>query len=155
MLVREWQKGAGMAGNILQSIRNFVEGNRSVRRVADDIELTSELILLVRMIFADGVLQPEEFENFSRICETAFAIPHEDVPEVLKFLKEYGYETKAVNAAAIFAELPVARKRSLLIHMLSVAKSDNELHADEAELIRRTAAILGLTPADITAIRET
>ena len=29
-----------MAPGILQSIRNFVEGNRSVRRVADDIELT-------------------------------------------------------------------------------------------------------------------
>ena len=48
----------------------------------------------------------------------------------------------------------MARKRSLLIHMLSVAKSDNELHDQEAELIRRTAAILGLTPADIVAIHN-
>jgi uncharacterized tellurite resistance protein B-like protein len=30
--------------------------------------------------------------------------------------------------------------------MLEIAKADNELHADEAELIRRTAAILGLDP---------
>ena len=105
------------------------------------------------MIFADGELRPEEFENFSRICETAFAIPRDDVPEVMHFLKEFGYETRAVNAAAIFSELSVARKRSLLIHMLSVAKSDNELHADEAELIRRTASILGLTPAEITAVQ--
>ncbi|MEC9344356.1 MAG: TerB family tellurite resistance protein [Pseudomonadota bacterium] len=143
-----------MANSILQSIRNFVEGNPSVRRVADDIELTSELILLVRMMFADGELREEEFANFERICETAFAIPRKDVPEVLRFLREFGYETRAANAASIFSELPVARKRSLLIHMLSVAKSDNELHADEAELIRRTATLLGLTPGDITAIRE-
>ena len=30
-----------MASNILRSIQEFIEGNRSVRRVADDIELTS------------------------------------------------------------------------------------------------------------------
>lgn len=143
-----------MATGILQSIREFVEGNQSVRRVADDIELTSELILLVRMMFADGELREEEFNNFARICETAFGIPHDDVPEVLRYLREFGYETKAVNAAAIFSDLSVARKRSLLIHMLSVAKSDNELHDHEAELLRRTAAILGLTPADIVALRE-
>jgi len=147
--------GLGAAGNmakgILKSVRKFVEGNQSVRRVADDIELTSELILLVRMIFADGELKKEEFENFARICETAFAIPAADVPDVLRFLKEFGYETKAANAASIFSDLSVTRKRSLLIHMLSVAKSDDELHADEAELIRRTATLLGLTPADITA----
>lgn len=142
-----------MASGILDSIREFIDGNQSVRRVADDIELTSELILLVRMMFADGELREEEYENFARICETAFAIPAKDVPKVLQFLKQFGYETKAVNAASIFAELSAARKRSLLIHMLSIAKSDNELHSDEAELIRRTAAVLGLTPADIKAAR--
>ena len=143
-----------MAPGILKSIQEFIEGNRSVRRVADDIELTSELILLVRMMFADGELRTEEYENFARICETAFAIPAEDVPQVLRYVKEFGYETKAANAASIFAELSPARKRSLLIHMLSIAKSDNDLHSHEAELIRRTASILGLTPADILAARQ-
>lgn len=143
-----------MASGILQTIREFLEGNKSVRRVADDIELTSELILLVRMMFADGELKAEEFENFTRICETAFAIPRQDVGEVLRYLREFGYETKAANAASIFAELSTARKRALLVHMLSIAKSDHELHRDEAELIRRTASLLGLTAAEIKAIRS-
>lgn len=142
-----------MASGILGSLREFVEGNRSVRRVADNIELTSELILLVRMMFADGELKRDELENFTRLCETAFAIPRNDVPKVLRYLKEFGYEIKAANAASIFSELSVARKRALLVHMLSIAKSDNELHEDETELIRRTADILGLTPADIKSIR--
>ncbi|GIL02907.1 MAG: hypothetical protein BroJett030_28060 [Alphaproteobacteria bacterium] len=143
-----------MAGGILGTIREFVEGNKSVRRVADDIELTSELILLVRMMFADGELKREELANFTRLCETAFAIPPHDVAKVLRYLKDFGYEIKAENAAALFADLSVARKRALLVHMLSIAKSDNELHHDEAELIRRTAVILGLTPADIRRLRQ-
>ena len=142
-----------MVSGILDTLREFVEGNRSVRRVADDIELTSELILLVRMMFADGELKRDELANFRRLCETAFAIPGEDVPEVLRYLGDFGYETKAANAASVFAELSVERKRALLVHMLSIAKSDNELHHDESELIRRTAEILGLTPSAILATR--
>jgi uncharacterized tellurite resistance protein B-like protein len=143
-----------MAKSLLEQLREFVEGNRSVRKVADDIRLTSELILLVRMMFADGELKPEEIGNFKRICKTAFDIPEQDVPEVLQYLKNYGYETTASDAAAMFEELPVERKKALLVHMLSIAKSDHELHVDEAELIRRTAINLGLSSDDIRAARS-
>jgi uncharacterized tellurite resistance protein B-like protein len=143
-----------MAKSLLEQLREFVEGNRSVRKVADDIRLTSELILLVRMMFADGELKPEEIGNFKRICKTAFDIPEKDVPEVLQYLKDYGYETTASDAAAMFEELPIERKKALLVHMLSIAKSDDELHVDEAELIRRTALNLGLSSDDIRAARS-
>ena len=143
--------GSKMAKSILDSLREFVDGNRSVRKVADDIELTSELILLVRMMFADGELRPEEIRNFKRICTTAFDIPENDVPQVLQYLKDYGYETTAADAAAMFSGLPMERKRALLVHMLSIAKADDEVHGGEAELIRRTADNLGLTSEDIRA----
>jgi uncharacterized tellurite resistance protein B-like protein len=144
-----------MASRILKSIREFIEGNRSVRRVADDSELTAELVLLVRMMFADGELKREEMENFTRICANSFGIPREDVGDVLKYLRDFGYETGADNAASIFAELEFERKQALLLHMLAIAKSDDELHGDEAELIRRTAAILGLTAAQLRLLRTT
>jgi len=140
-------------GGILRSIRDFIEGNRSVRKIADDPSLTSELILLLRMMLADGELRPEEMANFKRLCQTAFDIPEADVPQVLQYLKDFGYATTAADAASLFAELEPQRKRSLLLHMLSIAKSDDELHANEAELIRRTAEALGLGAADIEAIR--
>lgn len=142
-----------MAKGFLGAIREFIEGNRSVRKVADDISLTSELILLLRMMLADGELRPEEMANFKRLCHTAFAIPEEDVPQVLQYLKDYGYETTAADAAAMFADMEPERKRSLLLHMFSIAKSDDELHGNEAELIRRTADILGLSAGDIAAMR--
>jgi uncharacterized tellurite resistance protein B-like protein len=143
-----------MANNFIRKIRQFIEGNSSVRKVADDPSLTSELILLVRMMLADGELKPAELANFRRICQTAFAIPEEDVGEVIQYLKDFGYDTSAADAAAMFGEFEEERKRALLVHMLSIAKSDDELDANEAELIRRTASVLGLTPADIEAARS-
>ena len=143
-----------MAKSLLQNLMEFVEGNKSVRMVSEDIELTCELVLLVRMMFADGELLEQEMENFTRLCDTAFGIPEEDVPKVLQYLKDYGYETSASQAALMFTELPLERKRSLLVHMLSIAKSDDELHEHEVELIRNTADILGLTAEEIRKARE-
>ncbi len=143
-----------MVKTILQTLREFVEGNPSVRKVADDIGLTSELILLVRMMMADGELRPEELANFKAICQGAFGIPEEDVPEVMRFLKDYGYETSAADAMAMFADMAPERKRSLLVNMLKIAKSDNDLDVVEAELIRKTALALGMNAEEFRKVRE-
>jgi len=131
---------------VLDKVRDWVDKDRSIRRVADDPQLTSELILLVRMLFADGALKPEEVERFKRICEVTFGIPEKDVPGVLKFLQDFGYETTAKDAAASFAGMDDTRKRSLLLHMLDIARSDNFVHENEAELLRRVASTLNIGP---------
>ena len=135
---------------IVDKIKQWLDNDKSVRMVADDIQLTSELILLVRMMFADGELRAQELENFKRICKIAFNIPEGDVLQVVQYLREIGYETTAEDAAAMFEGLDAERKRTLLLHMLSIAKSDNDLHEDEVELIRRTASVLGLSAQDIS-----
>lgn len=137
--------------SIIDNIRDWLDQDKSVRMVAGDIQLTSELLLLVRMMLADGELKPAELDNFKRICNRAFGIPHEDVPDVINYLKEFGYETTAQDAAKMFQSLDIERKRALLVHMFSIAKSDNDLDENEIELIRRTAGILGLTAEDILA----
>lgn len=134
---------------VLDKIKGWLDQDKSVRRVAEDIQLTSELILLVRMMFADGKLLPEELNNFKRICKIAFDIPEKDVPQVIEYLREFGYETTIDDAAAMFEKLDDDRKQALLLHMMSIAKSDHEVHAEEAELIRRTADILGLQASDL------
>jgi|OrbTmetagenome_3_1107373.scaffolds.fasta_scaffold152207_1 uncharacterized tellurite resistance protein B-like protein len=139
---------------VVDRIRSWLDQDKSVRRVADDLQLTSELILLVRMMFADGKLLPEELENFKRICKIAFGIPEEDVPQVIEYLREFGYETTVDDAAVMFEQLDDDRKRSLLLHMMSIAKSDKEVHAEEVDLIRRTASILGLEAADLQRLRN-
>ena len=134
---------------LVERIRGWLDQDKSVRMVAEDIQLTSELILSVRMMFADGKLLPEELANFKRICKIAFGIPEEDVPQVIEYLREFGYETTVSDAAAMFEELEEERKRALLLHMMSIAKSDHEVHSDEVELIRRTSQILGLSEEDL------
>ena len=140
---------------IVDKIKQWLDNDKSVRMVADDIQLTSELILLVRMMFADGELKPQELNNFKRICKIAFAIPEEDVPQVIHYLREIGYETTAEDAASMFEGLDVERKRTLLVHMLSIAKSDNDLHSSEVDLIRKTASVLGMSAEDIARLQDT
>ena len=142
-----------MANKLIDAVRSYFDQDKSVRMVADDVELTAELILLIRMMFADGRLAKREVANFKRICETAFGIPREDVGDVIAFLKETGYETTTQEAAAMFGGLKLERRRALLVHMLSIAKSDEELHTDEIDLIRRTAAVLGLSADDLARLQ--
>jgi len=129
---------------ILDQIKDWVSKDQSVKRVAEDIQLTSELILLVRMIYVDGEMKPEELDNFKRICKIAFDIEEDDVPRVVKYLQEFGYETTADDAANMFKSMDVERKRGLLLHLLSVAKADNVLHENEVQMIRNVATLLGV-----------
>ena len=142
-----------MANKFLDRIREYFDQDKTVRMVADDVELTAELILLIRMMFADGRLAKRELVNFKRICKTAFNIPEEDVADVIAYLKETGYETTAEEAAAMFKELDVERRRGLLLHMLSIARSDEDLHTDEIGLLRSTAKTLGMTAEDLAKLQ--
>ena len=129
---------------LLDNIKIWLDRDQSVKRVAEDLQITSELILLVRMIFADGELKKREMKAFNRICESFFGIPQEDVPQVISYLKDFGYETTVSDAAIMFQEMPAERKSKLLLHMLSIAKADAHIHEDEIQLIRKTADILGV-----------
>jgi len=138
-----------MQESMLDSFSRFLGGNPSLKKVADDLQLTSELILLVRMMFADGELKREELDVFKRLCKEAFGLKEEDISGVLEYLKEFGYETTAKDAALMFADHEPERKRALLVHLLNVAKADNTMDISEVELIRKTAKVLGMSPEDI------
>jgi uncharacterized tellurite resistance protein B-like protein len=138
-----------MADNLIQSISRMLGGKPSVRVVAEDLQLTSELILLVRMMFADGEMRPEELQAFKRLCVETFGLDERDIPQILQYLKDFGYETSSFDAAAMFKDRPIEQKRTLLVNLLKMAKADNHLDMSEEELIRRTASVLGLTSADL------
>lgn len=139
---------------VIDEIKNWLDSDKSVKMVAEDLQLTSELILLVRMMFADGTLKPEELRNFKRICKIAFGIPENDVPKVIEYLQDFGYETSIEDAVAMFQELELERKQTLLVHLFSIAKSDNEVHSNEADMMRRVSELLGLTADDIAKLRR-
>jgi uncharacterized tellurite resistance protein B-like protein len=138
-----------MATGLLTHIRNLSDGDPGVRKVADDPALTAELLLLFRMILADGTASDSEMAVFRRICTEKFGIDGGSHDAVIEYLSDFGYETTGTQAIAVLAELEPERRRSLARHMADIAKADSQLAASEVKLLRRTLDMLGLSPADV------
>ncbi|MEZ5811166.1 MAG: TerB family tellurite resistance protein [Rhizobiaceae bacterium] len=137
-----------MPGTLLAQLRVFFEGDPGVRRVADDPSLSAELLLLFRMMLADGEISQRELDTFKRICGEAFGIGEDSIRGVMRYLQDFGYETTAPQALDLFRALPVERRRQLVRHLARVAKADSELHEQEIKLLSRTIEFLGLEAKD-------
>jgi uncharacterized tellurite resistance protein B-like protein len=138
-----------MAFALLDQIRSIFDGDPGVRKVADDPVLSAELLMLFRMILADGSVSESEMETFRRICRDSFNIPEASMDKVIDYLNEAGYETSGSQAMALFQELDVDRRKVLARHMAEIAKADRHLAENEVKLLRRTLDILGISPVDV------
>jgi len=139
---------SNMAVGLLAQIRSIFEGDAGIRKVADDPVLSAELLLLFRMILADGVVKEEEMEVFRRICSEAFDIPEESIDGVIEYLNDFGYETNGGQAVAMFQGMDEERRRELARHMAEIAKADSQLAENEVRLLRRTLEMLRISPVD-------
>ncbi|NJR14155.1 MAG: hypothetical protein HC779_08415 [Phyllobacteriaceae bacterium] len=133
-----------MANTILKSLKEFFSGNPSVRKVADDPALTAELMLLFRVMLADGRMAQEEMAAFRRICATAFGIAEGDIDKVTAYLEDIGYETTARQALSVFDSVPAERRAALVAHMREIAEADQEFLPEERALISTVAEMLGV-----------
>lgn len=138
-----------MSQGILTKIRTLFEGDPGVRRVADDPVLAAELLLLFRMILADGSASESEMETLRRICRDSFGIPETSMDAVIEYLNDFGYETTGPQAVSMFQEMDDERRRQLARHMAEIAKADKQLAKSEVHLLRRTLEMLGLSPVDL------
>lgn len=140
-----------MAGGLLDQFLGLFEGDPGVRKVADDPVLSAELLLLFRMIVADGTVSESEMNAFRRICSDAFGIKPDSIDGVIEYLEDFGYETTGSQAIALFQELDIERRKQLAAHMAEIAKADSQLAESELRLLKRTLEVLGLTPQDVAA----
>lgn len=138
-----------MPARFIERIINLFEGDPAVRRVADDPILTAELMLLFRMVLADGEAAEPELQAFRRICRDAFGISEESLKEVISYLQDFGYENTEARSIGAFGALPLARRIELARHMAEIAKADEKLSAQEVELLRRTVQLLHVDPMDV------
>src|SRR5262245_21728658 len=127
-----------MLQTLLTKVMTLIEGDPGVRKVAGDPVLSAELLLLFRMILADGTVSEAEMETFRRICNDAFGIHEESVDLVIEHLNEIGYESTGVQALAIFKELDFDRRRTLPRPMAEIAKADSALAGSEMRILHRT-----------------
>ena len=137
-----------MAFALLDQIRSIFDGDPGVRKVADDPVLSAELLMLFRMILADGSVSESEMIAFRRICRDAFGIPETSIDNVIDYLNEFGYETNGSQAIALFRDLDLDRRKQLALHMAEIAKADSQLADSEVRLLRRTLDLLDISPVD-------
>ncbi|MBZ9676090.1 TerB family tellurite resistance protein [Mesorhizobium sp. ES1-1] len=137
-----------MAFALLNQIRSIFDGDPGVRKVADDPVLSAELLMLFRMILADGSVSESEMIAFRRICRDAFGIPETSIDSVIDYLNEFGYETNGSQAIALFRDLDLDRRKQLALHMAEIAKADSHLADSEVRLLRRTLELLDISPVD-------
>ena len=138
-----------MATGLLVQIRNMFKCDPGVRKVADDPVLSAELLLLFRMILADGVASESEMVSFRRICTDAFGVSEGSIDAVVEYLNEFSYETKSLQAIAMFRDLDVGRRMQLARHIADIAKADSHLAENEVKFLRRTLDLLGINPVDV------
>ena len=129
--------------SLTDRVRGFLDQHASLNRVAHDPMLTAELLLLVRMSFADKTVQPAEADAFAAICTRLLGLSGDELTDILKYLHEFGYETTDAQAAGMLAQLDEARKREILDHLAMVAQADGEVDDRERRLLEATARRLG------------
>jgi uncharacterized tellurite resistance protein B-like protein len=140
-----------MPHRLLAKLLSLFEGDPGVRKVADDPVLSAELLLLFRMILADGTVSESEMDAFRRICREAFGIGEKSIDGVVEYLNEFGYETTGAQALAMFRELDFDRRRLLARHMADIAKADAKLADTEIDMLERTLALLNVRAKDLAA----
>jgi uncharacterized tellurite resistance protein B-like protein len=140
-----------MPHRLLGKLLSLFEGDPGVRKVADDPVLSAELLLLFRMILADGTVSESEMEAFRRICREAFGISEKSIDGVVDYLNEFGYETTGAQALAMFGGLDFDRRRLLARHMADIAKADAKLADTEIEMLKRTLTVLNVEAKDLAA----
>lgn len=136
---------------VLDGIRDMLTARSSVQMVADDPVMAAQIMLLVRVMFADGNLTGEELALFKGLCKTVFGIPEGDVPEVIHYLRDYGYETSGEQAALDFQNMPAEDRRKLMVQLITMARIDKQIHAKEADLITRVGRVLGFNDEQVRA----
>lgn len=132
-----------MVNTIISRLKEKLTGDPSVKLVAEDLTLTAELLLLFRVMLADGYVVDAEVSAFKRICSQAFGLDGENLEGVYQYLEDYAYEMTSAQATELFRSQPLERRQQLLEHMIAVAEADAQLHDGELKVIDRTAAMLG------------
>ncbi len=134
-----------MTGMFYQNMQDELERSPAIRRITSNPVVAAELLLLFRMILADGVIDKAEMEMFRRICRLHFGIDDETFHDVVRYLNFFCIEKTDAEAISVFQSLDDQHRAELVRHMLDIAGADNNLHTTERNLLMRTLQKLGYT----------
>ena len=115
---------------------------------ADDPAMVAELLLLFRMILADGQVQEVELVTLRRICKEAFDIGEASFPALMDFVDRVGGGSE-LQTVRVFRDFDYPRRVALARRMVAIAQADEVLNRHEERFLVRVLDILDLEPADL------
>jgi len=119
-----------------------------LKNVAEDRAMVAELLMLFRMILADGEVGEAELAVLRRICREAFDVEEAAFPGLMHVVEEMG-GTKGLQTVRVFRSFDHPRRVALARRMLAIAQADEELSRREERFAVRLFDILDLEPADL------
>lgn len=141
-----------MSEGLLAKLRALLAGG-TVGRALRDEGTSAEILLLTRLVLADGTASEAEMQALRHICGDAFGLHGKDFDAAIAYLGDYGYETTGAQAAAVFRDLPEDRRRAVVDRLIAIAKADRAVDPREVRLIARAGEILGIDPRSLIAHR--
>ena len=134
----------------------FVEGVLNASADSEKIRAefeTATMIILTRMAWADGVIEPEEkeeiFKVVNAICAKEFS--KNDVEHAIRDAKDSPEDALAI-ATQVGNMLNDGGKEMIIQAVYAIAASDGDFAQEEKEMILEIGAGLGLRPAYIKGI---
>lgn len=115
---------------------------------ADPVAL-AEVLLLFRMVLADGVIRPSQLCAFEQICQQQFGLKTEDMEQLHSLLDSPQGQSSSAEAFLLIRQLDTDKRSALLGEMMRIARANAEFDASEEKLIRRMADLLELEPASL------
>ena len=115
-------------------------------KLSENPAAMAEVLVLFRMVLADGVVHPSQLTAFERICERQFGISPRDMPELHALLESPKARSCDAQAFTLLGQLDTEARKALLDDMKRIACAKDGLNVGEDRLLRRTASLLGLEP---------
>ncbi|MEP3438686.1 MAG: TerB family tellurite resistance protein [Hoeflea sp.] len=139
--------------NLLTSIARMLERKPQwsgpLGQLSENPVALAEVLLLFRMVLADGVAQPSQLTAFERICQRQFGISRRDMPDLHVLLDSPRARSSDVEAFSLLRQLDTKARSTLLDDMMRIARANATIDERDEKMIRRMASLLGLDPGSM------
>ena len=134
----------GHLASIAQLFESEQQKSGALGRLLDNPVALAEILMLFRMVLADGIVQPSQLTVFERICEQHFVVNRRDMPRLHALLDSAKARSCDAKAFALLGQLDTEARTTLLEDMIRIARASTVRNDGDDRLIKRTADLLGL-----------
>lgn len=135
-----------LVDSIAELIGRCPDARPSVDRLSEDPVALAQILLLFRVVLADGIVEAKELAVFERICAASFDIDPADMPALHQLLESPAGRAAEADMVPLVVTLDSTERTVLLGRMKRLAEASSELKDVAERLVERTALMLGIEP---------